>query len=252
MQKDRDLFQQFLTRSTAEESQQLKDAEDAAGTDFFPVSASGANAPLGTYATLLWNGKQIDLTDVPRAAWFAPYVQGMVKMGIMAGYADASGQPIGLFRPAQPVSIEEIAKVVLVSAGIDPSSCGAGQPKNPAALGRWSAPYVLCAESRHLSVFSDGSVDLSRPALRGEVVTTILEAFSVAPAAVLPTSPFTDVLPTTRFANAILRASTDGIIGGYRDADGNATGLFGPDRTIMRGELAKVLSLALQVYGGKI
>ena len=51
-------------------------------------------------------------------------------------------------------------------------------------------------------------------------------------------------------ANAIETAANDGIVSGYADAEGNATGLFKPLDFVNRAEVAKMITLALQVYGG--
>ncbi|MDD4319803.1 MAG: S-layer homology domain-containing protein [Candidatus Peribacteraceae bacterium] len=226
-----------------QEQQDVLDVEDAGG-DPFPSTGS-AEETSDEFVTVRSGGTTYALGDVPVRAWFGPYVRDMVLRGIVTGYRDAQGTPTGVFGPERPVSVEELAKMAVAAAGIDASACPV--PRNATAKGGWSASFVGCAEGKKFSIFSDATVDVRRPALRGEVVVTTLEAFGVAlPAAT--DSPFSDVLPSAQFASAILRAAADGIVGGYKDAAGNATGTFAPDRQISRAEIAKVLSLAIQVY----
>lgn len=244
--------QSVLSTVRADEAQQAQDALDNAGSDFFPVSGSGAAAAAGTedFVTVPMGEKSYALTDVPQSEWYAPYVRDMATRGIVSGYRNSAGQPTGIFGPEKPVSVEELAKMALAATGADTSSCR--DPVNATALGSWSVRYIGCAEQRGLTVYSDGTVNVARPALRGEVAQTILEAFGVTLAPFTDADKFfTDVLPSTLFASAITRAAKDGIVTGYKDANGNMTGLFGPDRRVTRAEISKILSLAIQVYGNK-
>lgn len=246
---DTPLFLQTLELLQSDQLQADRDAGDELGQDWFPVMQTDTTiSSEGAYVQLEWVGQSIALTDVPNREWFAPYVRDMVKRGIVSGYRDASGKPTGVFGPGRSVSVEEMLKMALVAAGVDPSVCGS-KSANPTAAGAWSLPYVACAESKHFSVFADATVDVHRPAQRGEVVTTVLEAFGVTLTAAPSMSPFSDVRTSTQFAPAILRAAADGVIGGYKDAQGNLTGLFKPTDPITRAEIAKVLSLSVQVYG---
>jgi len=264
--------EQFLQAAQEEERRQVQEAVEQEGEEFFPVAeGEGDVSAYSDFVTVVWRGVPYDLKDVPRQTWFAPYVRDMVNRGIVTGYKDAGGRPIGEFGPAKPVSVEEAAKMVLAAAGVDPTTCAA-TPKNKTAVGRWSQQYIACAEARKLTLFRDGAVDVTRPALRGEVAMTLLEAFGVlkplasysgslvvspasAPSSGSGTniraqsgSLFKDVMPDLPAAPAILRAAADGIIAGYKDAQGNLTGVFGPANAITRAEVSKVLSLAIQVY----
>jgi hypothetical protein len=242
-------FQTILEQMKDEESREAQDAVDALGDDFFPVSGTGTDAiEEGDFVKVLFEGGEVELTDVPNASWFAPYVRDVAERAIVSGYKDESGKPTGIFGPERPVSIEELAKMALMAAGTYTAACPA-TAKNVSAQGRWSEQLIACTEAAKLTIFSDATVDVTRPALRGEVVVTILEAFGAAKNAVVDVSPFTDVTGATLFAPAILQAAGDGIISGYADARGNATGFFGPENTITRAEVAKVISMAIQVYG---
>ena len=58
-----------------------------------------------------------------------------------------------------------------------------------------------------------------------------------------------DVTDSTLFSSAIFTAYADRIVSGETDASGNPTGYFFPERPVNRAEVAKIVSLALQVYG---
>ena len=122
--------------------------------------------------------------------------------------------------------------------------------KNISAADRWSEKYVRCAEYNKWAIFSEGTVDVTRPATRTEVVVTVLQAFG---ARISPRSGsvFEDVTTATPYAAAIETAAGKGIVSGYSDENGTPTGLFGPDDLVNRAEIAKIFSLAFQVYGNQ-
>jgi hypothetical protein len=62
-------------------------------------------------------------------------------------------------------------------------------------------------------------------------------------------SPFGDIDSSVEFRPAIITAYEDHIVGGYTDANGTATGTFGPADPVNRAEIAKIIVLAEEVYG---
>lgn len=214
-----------------------------------PHSASGGAAGKERAArtkgflSVLIGGRSTVLRDVPRAAWFAPYVRSLAEKQIMTGYRDASGRLLGEFRPASPVTLEEVAKIAVISAKIGAQTCG--NARNPSASDSWSLPYVACAERKGWSVFNDAGVDVRRTSKRAEVIVTLLQALNVPFTSARGTG-FADVNASTQFAAAIERATLDGIISG--DDTRVAKKFFRPEDPMNRAELAKVITLALQYY----
>ena len=47
-------------------------------------------------------GETVFFTDVPQSAWYATYIFDAAKTGIISGYNDESGQPLGRFGPRIP------------------------------------------------------------------------------------------------------------------------------------------------------
>lgn len=198
--------------------------------------------------TIVVDGQNVPLRDVPRQSWFAPYIRSIAEIGLVSGYRDAEGRPTGEFGPQNNVTVAEMAKVVVIGAGIDTGACA--PPQNLTASGTWASSFIGCAEGKGWSLYGDGQVDINRKATRLEVVSTVLQAFEVSGIEVSE-EVFTDVTPSTLFASLVARAKQDGVISGYTDAAGIPTGLFGPDDPVTRAEFAKIVTVSLEVYGQK-
>ena len=253
------LFQNVLTQDSADHAADQADRLVESRPEFFPQladessasSVSSMGVALSPFVAFHLNGAEYVLTDVPLTQWFAPYVRDVADRGIVSGYRDSEGIPTGIFGPERNVSIEELAKMALEAVGFDHEACS-GAPKNVAAQKSWSALYIRCAELKNFAVYADGSVDIRRPAFRGEVVMTVLQAFGVSLRDSPPTgTKIKDVTASTLFSSAIYTALHDGIVSGFADTQGNPTGFFGPEKPVNRAEVSKIISLALQVYGEK-
>lgn len=197
--------------------------------------------------TVTVDGETVVFADVDASAWFAPYVKQAADERIISGYRDAEGKPTGAFGPQDPVTIAELAKISVLASGTLPSQC-AKKPKNPLAQEGWFTAVLSCAEQAQWVLFSDGTVDPLRPALRGEVIVTVLQALGAPQPKAVQEAPFTDVTPSTQFAASIAQAKFDGIVQGYTDESGMPTGLFGPQDRVTRAETAKILMTALRRY----
>jgi len=120
-------------------------------------------------------------------------------------------------------------------------------PLNIAARGTWFTQYIASAEKQEWLVYQDSRIDPTRPATRAEVVATLVQAFDVP--RLWPTgSMFNDVSRRTRYAASIETAVTLGLVSGYTDANGSPTGVFGPNNSINRAEIAKMLTLAIELF----
>ncbi len=191
--------------------------------------------------------KEVALRDVRIKEWFASYIRDLAELGLVSGYRDAEGMPTGAYGPADPVTLEQVAKVAVLASGVDATACPLS-PRNVTSSGSWSASYVSCAERGEWAVFSDPTADLRRPATREEVVMTILQAFKREFDIDTASLTFTDVEKTSAYAPAIAKAATDGVVSGYTDESGELSGKFGPTNGVTRAEFAKIVSIALQIY----
>ncbi len=106
---DLDAWNAELLRTDAERSDEAADLELERRGDPFPmpteISGSGAI-------------HKIVFRDVPPSAWFAPYVHSITQMQIVSGYRDTDGRALGEFRPANPVTLEELVKIAVTASGI--------------------------------------------------------------------------------------------------------------------------------------
>jgi len=249
-----DYFQQDLEYSTVQQSQQTSDRLNQLNEELFPVREDdsvvermqGAAIEVRSHVTVEIRGSSIVLEDVPTYAWFAEFVEDMASRGIISGYLDEEGNPLGQYGPADHVTIEQLSKIALEAANVDTAKC-TNALKNEQASGRWSESYIRCAESHDWAIYSDGIVDVTRSASRSEVVTTVLQAFEASFKS-LDGTVFQDVNATTEFGVAIETAAANGIVSGYTDEEGNLTGYFGPSDPVNRAEIAKIVSMALKIY----
>lgn len=239
--------------------EELIDAQqelDESSKELFPEgSSSSSQGAIGDqrssrtsgFVSAIIDGMNVTFGDVPLDAWFAPYVRAIAELRIVSGYRDADGKPLGVFGPADNVTIGQLAKIALASSS-SLGDCPSTPPLNLTASGTWASSYIACAEKLQWVLYGDGSVDANRSANRAEVVMTLLEAFKVTIGEPTGTA-FTDVTASTLFNPAIEQAKNDGIVSGYTDSAGVATGLFGPEDSVNRAELSKMVTLALQIYG---
>lgn len=254
---DLDSFDRVLEEIDADQETFETEMDFQSTTRVFPASDDGQEddgsgsmagvVPSTTHAYVYIDDIAVIFADVPLDQWFAPFVLDMADRGIISGYKDASGTPLGAYGPADNVTLEQLAKIAVEAAKIDVSTCPA-TAKNPAASGRWSEGYIACAESLLWSVYAEGSIDVQGLASRRDVVLTVLQAFGkeLEPSA---KETFTDVPKTMAYRDAIEMAAIDGIVEGYKDADGKATGIFGPFDPVKRAEIAKIVSLSIKAYG---
>ncbi len=80
-------------------------------------------------------------TDVPLGEWYTESIATIVEHGIARGYLDVSGDPTGLFGPADPLTREQAMKMVVLAVPLTTStSCGPTYADVPPS--RWSYQHV--------------------------------------------------------------------------------------------------------------
>lgn len=244
-----EMFQQSMTEDAALNAALEDDAMIWSSEELLPASEDLPDEQIPdavAYLSIKVDGVPVLLTDVPTGEWYLPFIRDVASRGWISGYRGQDGRPTGFFGPADSVTIEQLAKLAVEAASVDPFSCGESL-KNTSVKNTWSERYVRCAEYKGWAVFSDGTVDLTRPATRAEVVVTVLQAFGARIAARSGTL-FVDVTTSTVFGAAIETAANASIVSGYTGKDGVPTGIFGPEDSVNRAETAKIFSLAFQVY----
>lgn len=180
--------------------------------------------------------------DVGSADWFYAYVSSVARWGIVSGYKDAVGKPTGSFGPGNTVTVAEILKMALRAAQVNETTC-----KGTAGLAQaerhWARPYVICAQERGVRLLQS-SPDLDRPALRGEVLSVVFDAFGDKVPPLF--APFTDTRDHP-LESDIAYAAALKMVSGDKDASGKPTGTFRPDAPVNRAEAAKIIYEKLRV-----
>lgn len=265
LEKEIDAFDIVINQMKEEQSQDAYDMRIQEATELFPIfpednpfptrdllrERSTADVRTAPYLTFSYEGQKLTFFDVKKGTWFEPYIRYVGERGIVSGLKDVHGQLLQQYNPQGFVRIDELAKISVITGRINPDSCEE-EPQNSSASGSAIKQYVSCAESNGFTIFSDASVNVRRPALRKEVIVTILQALGVNPvggSSEVFASGFIDVNSSTEFARFIEHARVNGVITGYTDELGKPTGEFGPDDRVTRAEIAKIVSLAMQVYG---
>lgn len=187
------------------------------------------------------------LLDVPVTAWFASYVRNAVLGDILTEYNNSDGSLTRRFGPGDPLTIEQLAKAVVMAAGVDVELCIDGDEPANRTASDWSAPFIACLESMQSPLFEDGNIVVTDPATRGQTAVTVLHLFG-RELEKFSGEIFRDVDLFTPFSRAIETAAIDGLLTGYRDASGNQTGVYGSEDPISRAEMAKVAITAIDLY----
>lgn len=252
---DFDMFEEQMIQDSIDTDEQLEDAVLDDSSELFPSDEDEEEMMPEEYpypdeeqfVTIKVDGVPVVLSDVSNSEWYATYIEDVASKNLISGYRDQQGRPTGKFGPSDSVTVEQLAKIATLTAQVDQFACGADL-RNESAKGRWSERYIRCAEQLGWILFSEGTTDVTRPALRAEVVVTVLQAFQVRISPVSGTM-FKDVSRATPYGNAIETAASEGVVSGYNDNDGNATGYFGGSDFVNRAEAAKIFSNAFSIYG---
>src|SRR3989338_1238182 len=187
------------------------------------------------YVTVSIQGQNVTFTDVPQSSWFASWVFRAAKHVVISRYKDTTGNLTGVFGPENLVTRGELAKIAHKIIGIAPLD--ANLPQNSSARNEWFASYIASAENNGWEVFLDATIDMNAPALRAEVVITLLQILNI-PLQWQKGDLFSDVYLFTPFANAIETAAREGIIDDTQLLDR-------PQDPINRAEMAKLITIAM-------
>lgn len=175
-------------------------------------------------------------SDIATGAWYERYVQNVAEWGIVSGYKDAEGRSLGRYGPGDPVTIAQMLKIALEAAQIDETQCGSS-PQHPQAQNHWAAQYIACGEQKGMRILRTFP-NLDRPALRGEVLVIIHDAFGDRVPPLL--SMFSDTIDHPYEAD-IAYAAALSIVSGDTDGSGQPTGTFRPNDQVNRAEAAKII-----------
>ena len=173
-----------------------------------------------------------DYDDVYPSQYFYTAVNWLTCRGIVSGYPDNN------FRPGNTATRAQIVKMVVLGHGWPLHE--PGQPTfNDVLPGDWSYGYVEAGVLHGvIGGYADGSFRPNNPVTRGQLCKILVLAGQWALEA--PVEPhFSDVPPGSTFYPYVETAHAHGIISGYAD------GTFRPSNHATRGQLSKMLYVAL-------
>ncbi len=185
-----------------------------------------------------------DYEDVTDADWFSPYVVSVSDWGIVTGYKDEIGKPLGKFGPSNPVTVAELLKMAMEAAQVKEEECGLVPPIHTEVIGHWAAKYVSCGEASGIRILKAQPLNLNRIANRAEVLSVIHDAFRDQVPPIF--SNFKDTANHPLEAD-IAFAYSRGIVSGDKDGQGIELGTFRPNEPINRAEVAKIIYERLKV-----
>ncbi|MGE5572909.1 MAG: S-layer homology domain-containing protein [Bacteroidota bacterium] len=189
----------------------------AAATTAAPVSGAAARL------------KDIDLS------WAQDAIVSLVDEGIIAGYPD------GTFKPENPVTRAEFAKVVARAFAIRPT----GEPKFRDIEANWAKAYITAlAEAGIVSGYPDGTFKPDRHITRAEMVTMLVRVVKLADnmdSLEQPEPSFTDVAPGHWAFRAVETAHALGILPVHFGV------VFQPDAATTRAETAWMVKSLIDV-----
>lgn len=158
----------------------------------------------------------IPFEDVADTAWYYHYVMELSEQKVV------NGRGVGVFAPAESVTVAEALKLVLLAAG--------NEAQEPTAE-HWAGGYAALA--RELGCLPDGILDhLDQPITRRSVARLATKAMGFGQS--FNDTPFTDV--DDGYATAM---SDLGIMAGSKNADGEP--VFYPNDPLTRAEAAAIV-----------
>ncbi|MCF7836330.1 S-layer homology domain-containing protein [Candidatus Gracilibacteria bacterium] len=173
--------------------------------------------------------------DIQSDIWFAPFVAELASKKIMSGYSDGS------FQPAQYLNRAEVVKIATTAFSLPVSTNLTEKPFSDVPTDAWFAPFVA-------AVKNSGVVSADAPNFRPDDFVNRAEALKIlllASGLELPTkasfSKFNDVPYNDWFIRFVNFAETNGIIDGFAD------GTFRPAGLVNRAEIAKIVSVLLEL-----
>lgn len=215
-----------------------------------------------------------DFSDVDNTAWYYPYVDHLVKNGVIKGITESTYAPDGTF------TIAECATVITRYLGLD--SYAAKQRNNMLSLGivgaeQWFSGYIRTLIDTNVfipeefglssdlkSVLSNADV-FNRPIKRYEFANLITRSFDISTSTVTAHNLYPEVcgngnsfitgakydstvsLYSTEIADfdAIPEAYRENVLKAYYNGifNGDAVGNFNPESNLSRSEMSKVIAV---------
>lgn len=189
---------------------------------------------------LRWNSGRF--VDVPTNSWMYSYVEWLAARGVVSGYANSE------FRPNEPATRGQFAKMIVIGVGWPMNTAG-GQHFVDVSQSSVFYPFVETGYNGGiLNGYSCGGEGEPCPGLyyrpstnitRGQIAKLIV--LSKRWSLVTPATPsFNDVPSSSVFFPFVETAVSHGVVSGYTDRT------FRANENATRAQLSKMLALSLQ------
>jgi hypothetical protein len=167
----------------------------------------------------------------PSDYFYAP-VQYLACHGVISGYAD------GTFRPYNNTTRGQMVKIVTLAFGVPTYRPATPTFSDVPASDPFYSYVETAAHANIVSGYADGTFRPVANVTRGQLskITVVAAGWSLQN----PARPsFTDVAPGSAFYPFVETAVCHGVVSGYAD------GTFRPAADAIRGQIAKIVGLAL-------
>lgn len=195
--------------------------------------------------------------DVPESTWYFPYIEKVYDENVVKGYEHVlDNETLKVFRPKNPITRAEFLKMSLAAVGVNnlpPLEEGSEKPYEDVPVESWYAPYVDYAKEHSYISTSSEEFRPNDSINRAEATKLVVEISGEGVLEDLDTV-FVDVVDGDWFHDYVLTALDREIINGYvpsHDCNGlkedveNTSRYFCPQKDILRGEAAKIITKGL-------
>ncbi len=172
---------------------------------------------------------QTTFSDVQPNSEMGQAVSNLVNRGIISGYKD------GTYRPNQPITRAQAAKILAGVLKLDTATAQATFTDVPVSYEHYGAIAAL-AEKKILNGYTDGTFKPNQPITRAQMAKILANAFELS--SVFETLPFTDVntqAESFRYINALYS---------YAITTGTSASTYSPGNRVTRGQLAVFITRA--------
>ncbi len=174
--------------------------------------------------------------------WAKDYIEQLRANCHISGYTGNQGQPLYLYGPDNRLTRSELVKI-LVQCTFPTIPTPTAKPFGDIELGQWySAPIAYAKTLGWIGGYSDGTFRPFQTITRAEALKIILLAKNPDSEITAGTNSFSDVSSSMWYNRFISFAVMMGYVEGYKDSHGRPTGYFGPNNTITRAEIAKIIA----------
>lgn len=203
------------------------------------IASIASVAVLTAMVTIAPQASAQTFDDVPQSHWAYAFVEQLVEDGVI----DANDN----YRPDDNLNRAELVKIAIeATTGIQSDLIPESPTFDDVPTTVWYYEYVETAAALGIVAgYNDASGNPTGNFGPGDTVnraaaTKILVNAYGIPTTLDPDAPFVDVDSDAWFYDFVTTAYNQSIIDGYKDADGELTGYFGPGDPVTRAQVAKL------------